>query len=178
MSEWIRYFAYGSNMLPARLRERTPSCRRVGVATLSGHALRFNQRSTGDGSAKCNIVEAVNASDQVYGVVFDLRVPERPALDRAEDLDVGYRLQHLTVELGDSVEPVFCYVAMPNTIDDSVRPFRWYRDIVLHGARRHDFPPHYLQQIQSTHVIEDPNRRRDAHHRALLALPDYSGPGD
>ena len=47
------YFAYGSNMLTARLRERMPSCKPLGIAKLPGHALRFHKRSK-DQSGKCN----------------------------------------------------------------------------------------------------------------------------
>jgi hypothetical protein len=51
--EPVVYFAYGSNMSTARLRERMPSCKPLGTATLPGHALRFHKRST-DKSGKCN----------------------------------------------------------------------------------------------------------------------------
>lgn len=168
MSRWIRYFAYGSNLHPARLRARTPSCRRVGVATLAGYALRFNHASSTDASAKCNIVVADDSV--VHGVVYDLLAAERAALDRAEDLGVGYDLVDLSVSLDGREQPVFCYVGLPHTLDDSLRPFRWYRDIVLHGARQHVFPVPYLDAIAATPVIEDPDSKRDAYHRALLDI--------
>jgi hypothetical protein len=47
------YFAYGSNMSTARLRQRMPSCKPLGTAVLSEHKLRFHKRST-DQSGKCN----------------------------------------------------------------------------------------------------------------------------
>lgn len=51
--EPVVYFAYGSNTSTARLRERMPSCKPLGIATLPGHALRFHKRST-DKSGRCN----------------------------------------------------------------------------------------------------------------------------
>ncbi len=170
MARWIRYFAYGSNMHPARLRERTPSCRRVGVASLAGYTLRFNQRSTGDGSAKCNI--ETSPGERVLGVVFDLLAVERPSLDRAEDLGRGYLLQELEVLVDGSREPVSCYVAAPGAVSEGIRPFRWYRDIVLHGARQHRFPEQYLARIAATPVIEDPDRTRNSRHLQLLTVDE------
>jgi gamma-glutamylcyclotransferase len=49
-------FAYGSNMLSARLRERVPSARPAGTACLPGFSLRWHKVSV-DGSGKCNVVE-------------------------------------------------------------------------------------------------------------------------
>ncbi|QIT54022.1 gamma-glutamylcyclotransferase [Aquisalimonas sp. 2447] len=166
MARWRRYFAYGSNMLPARLLERTPSAVPVGVARLSGHAMRFHHVSRGDGTAKCNIVPA-NAG-HVWGVVYDLPAAEQPALDRAEDLGSGYEIEERRVLAGDDSLTVFCYVALPGTIDPAASPFRWYRDIVLAGARLHRFPDDYLRRIAGEPAIEDPDARRDAHHRRLI----------
>ena len=44
------YFAYGSNMLTARLHKRCPSARILGTAVAPGLVLRFWKRSK-DGSA-------------------------------------------------------------------------------------------------------------------------------
>ena len=166
MARWRRYFAYGSNMLPARLLERTPSALPVGVARLPRHAMHFHHVSRGDGSAKCNIVPA--GAGEVWGVVYDLPVTEQPALDRAEDLGSGYVIEERRVLADEDTLTVFCYVALPDTIDHGASPFRWYRDIVLAGARLHGFPGDYLQRIAGEPVIEDPDLRRDSHHRRLL----------
>lgn len=171
-SHWLHYFAYGSNMHPPRLRERTPSCRWLGVTRLDGYHLRFHQRSTTDGSAKCNILATGNPADRVHGVVYAIPAAERPALDAAEDLGRGYRIHELQIALDNAPLRAFCYVAMDGTTDDGLRPFRWYRDIVLLGARRHDFPEDYLAAIAAEPVMEDPDHRRAEHHARLLALAD------
>ncbi|MEX0730393.1 MAG: gamma-glutamylcyclotransferase family protein [Aquisalimonadaceae bacterium] len=166
----LYYFAYGSNMHPARLRERTPSCRRIGVARLPGHVLRFHHLSVSDGSGKCNVVETGHPDDVVYGVVYGIPPAERRALDAAENLGVGYRIRHMTVQMGEGQRRVFCYIAVDGTINDQSRPYCWYRDIVLHGARQHAFPEAYLAAIAAEQVGRDPNPERMAHHRGLLAI--------
>ncbi|TNF88372.1 MAG: gamma-glutamylcyclotransferase, partial [Gammaproteobacteria bacterium] len=40
----LYYFAYGSNMSPARLQARVPSARPLGVYRLKGHRLSFHKR--------------------------------------------------------------------------------------------------------------------------------------
>ena len=49
------YFAYGSNLLTCRLRQRTPSARVVDRAILRQHELRWHKAAT-DGSGKCDAV--------------------------------------------------------------------------------------------------------------------------
>lgn len=173
VSRWRYYFAYGSNMLPARLLERTPSAACLGPACLPGHRLAFNHVSRGDGSAKCNIAGWQPGGDRVWGVVYALPEHERPVLDRAEDLGRGYLIENRRVEMGGDWVDVFCYVAVPGTLDDRVRPYRWYRDIVLAGARQHRFPESYIDAIAREVVIDDPDARRAARHRKLLQLAQY-----
>ena len=52
----ITCFAYGSNMLSARMRspERVPSARPMGVGYITGHRMTFNKVSWKDGSGKCD----------------------------------------------------------------------------------------------------------------------------
>ncbi len=168
MGQWIRYFAYGSNMLAARLRARTPSCRWVGVAQLPRHVLRFHQVSATDGSAKCNIIPTASSDDVVYGVVYDIRRSERARLDAAEDLGGGYRIAELCVRMGRHGEGVFCYVAADDRVNDRLRPFAWYRDIVLAGARVHGFPDSYVKAIAAEAAVADPDEVRHAYHMRLL----------
>lgn len=51
----VQSFAYDSNMLSARLRERAPSARALGVAVLRVHELKWHKVAK-DGSGKCDLV--------------------------------------------------------------------------------------------------------------------------
>ena len=59
-------FAYGSNMLTARLRERVSSAAAVGIGRLPGHVLKWHKRSR-DGSGKCDI-ESTGLNEEVVWV--------------------------------------------------------------------------------------------------------------
>jgi hypothetical protein len=72
--EPAEYFAYGSNMETARLRERMPSAKPLGVAKLSGHELRFHKRSK-DGSGKCNAF-APTTMRVPWSVYYPVLIPQ------------------------------------------------------------------------------------------------------
>lgn len=169
--EPVVYFAYGSNMSTARLRKRMPSCEPLGVASLQGHALRFHKRSR-DKSGKCNAFASGN-NNEVIGVLFSFDPAERAKLDEAEGVGSGYEHAIVTVinEKGRR-RKVLTYLATPEYIDDSLKPYGWYKDFVLAGAREHGLPPEYIADyIQSVEAIDDPNKTRDEKRRATLASP-------
>lgn len=163
----LKYFAYGSNMHPLRLRRRTPSCTPLTVAKLTGHVLRFHKRGQ-DGSGKCNIFATGRALDHVIGVVYTLDVGEKPLLDLAEGLGGGYDEATLQVVAGETEHMVFCYRAQPSYIDDSLRPFAWYKALVLAGSQAHGLPTSYVEQIRAWSAIDDPDPARTARHLRIL----------
>ena len=178
--EPVVYFAYGSNMLTARLRERMPSCKPLGIAKLPGHALRFHKRSK-DQSGKCNAF-ATDDDQSVMGVLFAFDPAERPTLDKAEGVGNGY--EHATVTVINDQgrrQKVLTYLASPNAIDDSLAPYTWYKDFVLAGCAEHGLPADYVAvYVQSVEATEDLNRARDAKERAKLvaAVPSKPEPQD
>jgi len=77
----LDYFAYGSNLHPPRLRERTPSARVRGKALLRGYRLKLHKRGR-DLSAKCDAARTGRREDLVRGVVYRIARGERRLLDR------------------------------------------------------------------------------------------------
>ncbi len=103
----VRYFAYGSNMLTARLRERVPSATAIGIGQLLGHALRWDKRSWQDGSGKCDAEATSRNDDVVWGVLFELDPEDKPALDKAEGVGAGY-LEKMVSERVDGGRAGYC----------------------------------------------------------------------
>lgn len=163
----LYYFAYGSNLHPARLRERVPSSRALAVAELDGHLLRFHKRGR-DGSGKCNIHPVGRAEDRVFGVIYRMAAAEQANLDRAEGLGAGYRRVELTVRVDGASRRVFSYQAQDGHIDDALSPFTWYRQLVLAGARQHGLPADYIAAIEAIAARSDPDTERHARHERLL----------
>ena len=96
--ETFHYFAYGSNMLTRRLksRKRAPSAVSIGSGYIAGRRLTFDKRSR-DGSGKCDAEETGNATDRVYGVIFELSFSDKCDLNRAEGRGKGYELEIVEV---------------------------------------------------------------------------------
>ena len=158
----IRYFAYGSNLHPARLGARLTAPRLLGIARLDAHVLRFHKRGR-DGSGKCSIAPGRGC---VHGALYALDVADKQALDRIEGVGAGYA--SIDVELaGNGVAST--YVAMADAIDDSLEPFDWYLALVIAGARFQGFPADYLAALGAVSARPDPDPARAREHARLLA---------
>jgi len=168
----MRYFAYGSNLLLARLRERSPSARRIARAGLPAHRLRWHKRGSLDGSGKCDAWLTGDAKDTVWGALFEIADTERARLDSAEGLGLGYRAMLVRVETTDGVRTAFAYVATPDAVDDTLAPFDWYRDLVVAGARESTLPDRYISTLAAVTALVDPDADRAHRHRRLIGPPD------
>lgn len=154
------YFAYGSNLHPARMRARVPSARVVAVGRVPGFRLAF-RKSGRDGSAKCDLEPAPEAT--VWGALYRFAAAEQPALDAAEG--PGYYIARVTVATAEGVVEAFTYRARRDWIDEAAVPYDWYRDLVLAGARAHDLPQMYVAAIAGIDAIADADTNRAANNR-------------
>ncbi|OBX37458.1 hypothetical protein A8U91_01825 [Halomonas elongata] len=69
------YFAYGSNMNPARVEARIGDTRRAVAGVLVDHVLRFDKASKVPGISHANV--APRPGERVEGVLFELASPEQ-----------------------------------------------------------------------------------------------------
>jgi gamma-glutamylcyclotransferase len=158
-------FAYGSNMLTRRIKKRCPSATPVGIATLVGHELRWHKRSR-DESGKCDVVETALAGAVVLGVLFRIALAEKPALDSAEGLGNGYEEKTVTVTCNGEAHNAFAYFA--TDIDDSLRPYTWYKALVVTGAKEHGLPAGYVARLELVEAQGDPDHMRHAKNMATV----------
>ena len=164
----MRYFAYGSNLLLARLSERTPSARRIERGRLSAYRLCWHKRGALDGSGKCDACLTGDAADMVWGALFEIADIERARLDAAEGLGRGYRDTQVHLETAHGMLTAFAYVATPDAVDATLAPFGWYRDLVVAGARESGLPARYISTLAAVTTVADPDEERTRRHRRLL----------
>jgi gamma-glutamylcyclotransferase len=164
----VRVFAYGSNLCIERLHARTPSARVLDVGTVGGHGLRWHKRSR-DGSGKCNIVETGNDEDLVWGVVYELTPDDKIVLDMFEGLGEDYfeKVVSVKTRAGTEVEAI-AYVANPSLLDESVRPYAWYKGFVVTGAEQHGFPDDYRELLHAIEEHPEIGDERHAHEWQVL----------
>lgn len=165
----IIYFAYGSNMYAPRLRYRVPSAKVIGLGRLTGHRLCFHKRGK-DSSGKCNAQISSANTDQITGVLFFIPNEQIAALHRAEGRGGGYDdvAVHVFGSQGLNYNAL-TYRANSSYIDESLRPFTWYWEFVVAGAREHGLPADYIANyISSVAHHPDPDRERDKEERSRV----------
>lgn len=155
---FVTYFSYGSNMSRRRLASRTPSAQPIGIARLYGHRLEFHKIGK-DGTAKCDAFESGVASDCVIGVLFQLHLSQKAILDEIEGVGRGYAQKMVSlVTAEEEAFEAFTYCA--TAIDATLKPYRWYKEHVLRGARENRLPEAYVRMIEAVAVIEDDDSAR------------------
>jgi len=161
-------FAYGSNMFSARMchPDRVPSARPVGIGYITGHRLTFDKASR-DSSGKCDAEETGDASDRVYGVRYSTDKSEKPRLDDAEGLGSGYKEKPVKVVTATGVVPAVMYYATSK--DASLKPYHWYKALVVAGAVEHGLPFPYVELLRTVDSVQDADATRRAEHERLLA---------
>lgn len=151
------YFAYGSNLLSARLKARCPSARKAGNAVLSRFRLEWHKVGCDD-TGKCDVLFTANPGDRVHGVAWAIRRSEMPALDYHEELDTGYYACNVPITIGSRRRLARTYRAIP--VDPQLKPLDWYKRFVVDGAREHGLPEDYVARLAMTPANADEDRRR------------------
>ncbi|WP_448097653.1 gamma-glutamylcyclotransferase family protein [Luteibacter yeojuensis] len=159
----LHYLAYGSNLHPLRLKQRAPSATPLAVVRLSGQRLTFHKRSK-DGSGKCNLTPGDGC--MAYGVLYEMTSGDMNALDAAEG--PGYLGQLMGVTVDSQIYTPTIYVARSTSIDESLAPYSWYRDLVVYGARYFGFPSSYISALQGVPSVSDGDVGRAQMHQSLL----------
>ncbi|MCC5880800.1 MAG: gamma-glutamylcyclotransferase [Idiomarina sp.] len=150
------YFAYGSNMSSRRLLARVPSARSLGVAVLLGYEMSFRKRSH-DGSAKCTILENPKAS--TLGVVYQLPDDQRYTLDRIEGQGFGYDVTDVRIHTQHG-KLLNAFTYLGTDPEDDIKPYQWYVEHVVRGAREHGIACQYIDKILACAAIDDPDPGR------------------
>ena len=164
------HFAYGSNMFSRRLtaNERAPSAVPIGTGYVSNRRLTFDKVSR-DGSGKCNIEITDSSTDLVYGVLFEISFDEKSSLDRAEGLGEGYREEQVQV-ITPNGKPFIATAYVATKKEPTLRPYDWYKALVIAGAKEHKLPIDYVEWLGTFDSQPDSNLSRRAANKSLLIV--------
>jgi len=163
----IHYFAYGSNLHPCRLLERVSFAALVGVSELSKYRLTFHKKSH-DGSSKCNLIHTGCESDLVYGAIYSLEPTDKSVLDSFEGKGCGYSDDQIMLHHQGNAYTCFTYVAQHAYIVDDLKPYHWYKKLVVLGAKYLQLPASYVSFIESVESVEDPDAKRRKDQETLI----------
>lgn len=164
----VLYFAYGSNMLTARLQARCPSAQPVGVAFAENHRLTFWKKGR-DGSGKGHLAASPGLAQP--GVLFTLSPDDLIALDGFEGAGRGYRRADdfaIRLTATNAITQAATYIA--TDLDETLRPYDWYLALIRAGAREHAFDDEIQWQLGAVACREDPDPTRASRQEALGLL--------
>lgn len=162
------YFAYGSNLLPARLSARCSSSRKVGRARAHGYALDFSMPGA-DGSGKATLTRTSGAVTP--GALYEIADDDLAILDHYEGRGRAYdRLDALEVEVDDLRDRVAAISYVAITRDLRQVPFDWYLALVLAGARHWSLDAAHLERLAAVRHGSDPQPDRRGRSEALAAF--------
>ncbi len=167
----LLYFAYGSNMLPARLKARCRSARFVGRAIAQNCDLSFGKRGR-DGSGKATLTETSMAAISTPGVLYEIAHDDWLNLDHAEGS--GYeRVDHFPILREVTSEPVTASTYIARSMESHLKPFDWYLALVLAGAQFHDLCADHRRRLREIQHVDDLDHRREGRTIALRALAHH-----
>jgi gamma-glutamylcyclotransferase len=149
------YFAYGSNMDSAQMKERCPSSRFVCRAKLPSHRLAFTLRSFSRGCGVADIL--LDEAKDVWGVVYELPENELEHLDESEDFRPGRpndqneytRENHYVWREGDAKRPLFVSLYRGHPQPNPPLPDCDYKTLIVEGARHWQLPSDYILELES-----------------------------
>ncbi|CAN5377131.1 gamma-glutamylcyclotransferase [soil metagenome] len=153
----VWYFAYGSNMNPARLGDQRLKERAVQMGPriggrLDGWRLAFNKIARSpEGAAACNIVEV--PGEAVHGTLNEMPEAGLEVLDIWEGVAGGHYERRtvpvVRADTGETVEAV-AYIAL--RVGEGLRPTRDYLGHLLAG--RDLLPADYWERLKATPTFD------------------------
>ena len=153
----IWYFAYGSNMNPARLADQRLKERAVRMGPriagrLDGWRLVFNKVARAPaGAAAANIVEA--SGEVVHGTLNEMPEAGLEVLDIWEGVAGGhYERRTVPVVRADTGETVDAVIYVALKVCDGLRPTREYLGHLLAG--RDLLPADYWERLNGTPTLD------------------------
>jgi len=148
------YFAYGSNMNPARVAARGLIFESAAGARLAGFALRFDKQSRDHvGKGHANLVW--DPAGVVEGVLYRFaHGDEIVKMDRYERAPINYSREVVLVEADGRLTPAWTYFANPAVIVPGLLPERAYLEHLLAGAAYLSAP--YLERLRGWPCVDGP----------------------
>jgi hypothetical protein len=151
MSCW--YFAYGSNMSPATIRERR---RLVPLATrrawIDGYRLCFDIPIGPGERGVANL--AIDGAARTHGVAHLLTEADAAVLDYTEGVLGGLYFRE-TVDVVTDAGVVGGFAYRSTLTSTGRKPSARYLDILLHGARFHALPDEWLRTLEAFELAFD-----------------------
>ncbi|MGJ8527155.1 gamma-glutamylcyclotransferase family protein [Maritalea sp.] len=172
----FHYFAFGSNLLNARLQNRCASAKPIAIASVEKFGVNYGMVAEDNhgGSGKMTIFETGNRADIVHGVVYEMALEDAPVLDRFEGINWDRPMKYtratdfeVTTPSGEVLKTV-TYMVEPNP--QAPLPYHWYWALCLSGAVENGLPEHHQDMLRAHAFKADPHHAREGKIEAEMLL--------
>jgi len=136
------YFAYGSNMNHAQMKERCPGGRFLKRVVLEGHRFIYDGYSVTRQGATANFVKS--EVENVRGALFEITEKDRLALDAHEGYPKDY--DRTIFEVKDVEGNAYAAMAYFRPVRALGRPHPDYEKVILDGAKDCKLPEDYIDR--------------------------------
>jgi gamma-glutamylcyclotransferase len=152
------YFAYGSNMHSAQMKQRCPLAKFVCRAKLPAHRLAFTLKSV---TRDCGVADVLpDQTKVVWGVVYELPETELKNLDKKEGYKPGgpneqneyTREDHYVWREGDAKQLLLVSLYRGHPQLDPPLPSDDYKNLLVDGAKHWNLPAEYIRELESIHT--------------------------
>lgn len=146
----IYYFAYGSNLDQAQMKERCPDSKFLGKAVLKNYKLGFTIYSH---KRKCGCADIVKAGgSEIWGFIYILSEDDLKELDKCEGHPDNYKRIEVNVtdDLGKEIN-VFAYEVVNKKSFE--KPSKEYLNIIKTTAKEYNFPEDYQEMLNSISTL-------------------------
>ncbi|WP_229247641.1 gamma-glutamylcyclotransferase family protein [Desulfosporosinus shakirovi] len=144
------YFAYGSNLNWAQMKQRCSSPKVLGVARLPGYKVEFYGYSAVWDGAQETVVPELQS--EVWGVLYELQVFDWESLDVYEDarLNGTGAYFHYPVKVVDmKQETINAIIYKKDILKEAKLPSTEYLDFIVQGGKEQGLPTEYLTLLQN-----------------------------
>ena len=127
------YFAYGSNMNPARMINRGVRFTRRIKGALNGYRLAFDKKAMGMNKSYANIHPEKDT--RTLGILYRVSRKSLDKLDGFEGVSIGhYYRETLKVECEDGVKDAVVYIACEDKVQEGLCPTDEYLNHIRQGV--------------------------------------------
>ena len=149
----MKYFAYGSNMDQAQMRERCPDSKLIGKAVINGYKIAFTIFSP---KRHCGCADILKSEgERVWGLLYEISDSDLASLDMYEAHPHKYR--RFTVDVKDDAGTT--YVAETYEVaakeGEFIKPSKHYLGIMQQAAKDFDFSTEYILTLSEVPTNDD-----------------------
>ena len=130
----LYYFAYGSNMDKAQMKERKIEFTQMFSGIMRNWQLVFNKQAHNKvGAGYANITP--KESSLVEGIIYKINEESIGKLDKHEVFPTHYQRLEMLIESKGKLVKCTIYIANPTKIREGLKPEKCYLDLLLKGGK-------------------------------------------